>query len=173
MLTRNRGVSMSIYIENELDETFDFDYYELIRRVIEKSLDYIGCPYEPEISVTLTDNSGIHVINNEFRGIDKPTDVLSFPMIEYFTPGEFDFLEENDAAFNPETGELIMGDIVVSVEKVKEQAREYGHSEIRELGFLVAHSMLHLFGFDHMEEDEMKVMEQKQKEILEELDIKR
>ena len=164
---------MSITIEKEVEESFAFDYETLIKNVVEKSLDYIECPYETEISVTITDNKGIQIINNEFRNIDKPTDVLSFPMIEYITPGEFDFLDEVDDAFNPETGELVLGDIVVNIEKVKEQANEYGHSEVRELGFLIAHSMLHLFGFDHIEENEMKIMEQKQENILEELDIKR
>ncbi len=164
---------MSITIEKEVEESFAFDYETLIKNVVEKSLDYIECPYETEISVTITDNKGIQIINNEFRNIDKPTDVLSFPMIEYITPGEFDFLDEVDDAFNPETGELVLGDIVINIEKVKEQANEYGHSEVRELGFLIAHSMLHLFGFDHIEENEMKIMEQKQENILEELDIKR
>lgn len=164
---------MSITIEKEVEESFAFDYETLIKNVVEKSLDYIECPYETEISVTITDNKGIQIINNEFRNIDKPTDVLSFPMIEYITPGEFDFLDEVDDAFNPETGELVLGDIVVNIEKVKEQANEYGHSEVRELGFLIAHSMLHLFGFDHIEENEMKIMEQKQENILEELGIKR
>lgn len=164
---------MSIIIEKEVDVSFDFDYEDIIIKVIEKSLDYIKCPYETELSVTLTDNKGIHVINNEFRKIDRPTDVLSFPMIEYAVPGEFDFLEECDDAFNPETGELVLGDIVISAEKVKEQSNEYGHGELRELAFLVAHSMLHLFGFDHMEAEEMKIMEEKQEEILEELMIRR
>lgn len=173
MRIKNRGVVLSVLIEKEVDVSFDFDYEDLIKSVIDKSLDYIKCPYETELSITLTDNEGIHKINNEFRKIDRPTDVLSFPMIEYDVPGEYDFLEEYDDAFNPETGELVLGDIVISVEKVKEQANEYGHTEFRELAFLIAHSMLHLFGFDHMESEEMKIMEKKQEEILEELKITR
>ncbi|MBE5926791.1 MAG: rRNA maturation RNase YbeY [Lachnospiraceae bacterium] len=164
---------MSVIITKDVEVTFDFNYEELINNVIEKALDYIECPYETELSVTLTDNKNIHIINNEFRQIDRPTDVLSFPMIEYMVPGEFDFLENCIEYFNPETGELLLGDIIISVDKVKEQANEFGHTERRELAFLVAHSMLHLFGFDHMEENEMKIMENKQEEILEELQIKR
>ena len=111
-------------------------------------MDYEECPYEAEVSVLLTD-------------------VLSFPMCDYDTPGDFDWLEEHgDDCFHPESGELLLGDIVISVEKVREQAEAYGHSEKRELAFLVAHSMLHLFGYDHMEDEERKIMEAKQEEIL-------
>lgn len=162
---------MSIIIEKETKDTFEFDYENIITNVINEAVDYVHCPYETELSVTLTDNESIRQINNEFREIDRATDVLSFPMIEYEQPGNFDMLEEMDDAFNPETGELVLGDIVISVERAKEQAKEYGHSEVRELSFLVAHSMLHLFGYDHMETEEMKVMEQKQEEILNKLGI--
>jgi probable rRNA maturation factor len=97
-------------------------------------------------------------------------------MVEYDIPSNFSILEEDESlcdCFNPETGELLLGDIMVSLEKVKEQASEYGHSEIRELGFLIAHSMLHLCGFDHVDEDERAVMEKKQEEILNNLKIYR
>ena len=99
-------------------------------------------------------------------------------MINYNTPSGFDELEEDMNSnpqdyFNPETGELVLGDIIISVEKVMEQAAKYGHSETRELAFLVAHSMMHLFGYDHMEADEAKVMEAKQKEVLDILNITR
>lgn len=164
---------MSIVIEKETDDTFDFDYEEVITTVINAAMDYENCPYEAEISVTLTDNESIKTINSEFRNIDNPTDVLSFPMIEYDMPGDFSMLEYDDSVFNPETGELVLGDIVISVEKAKAQAKEYGHSSKRELAFLIAHSMLHLFGYDHMEEEEMKIMEFKQEDILKGLDINR
>ena len=107
----------------------------------------------------------------EFRGMEKPTDVLSFPMIEYAVPGEFDFLEEREDCFDPETGELTLGDIVVSKEKVIAQAEEYGHSILREYAFLIVHSILHLTGYDHMEENERRVMEEKQDEIMDLLNI--
>ena len=115
----------------------------------------------------LTDDQEIHRINQEFRGIDRATDVLSFPMGDYETPSDFERLEEvAEDYFNLETGELLLGDIVISVDKVEEQAEKYGHSQARELAFLTAHSMLHLCGYDHMEEDERLVMEKKQEEIL-------
>ena len=135
---------------------------------MEESLDYVECPYDAEVNVLLTDNEGIHQINLDMRQIDNPTDVLSFPMLEYEEPSNFDDVEEAFAdCFNPESGELMLGDIMISVEKVEEQAEKYGHSTTRELAFLVAHSMLHLCGYDHMEDEERLVMEQKQNEILE------
>lgn len=165
---------MSIYIENETDFEIDFDYEELINKVINYSLDFIKCPYEVEINVVLTDNDGIWQVNKEFRNIDKPTDVLSFPMLEYECPGDFDCIDEdNDSLFNPETGELLLGDIMISLDKLDEQAKEYGHSKVREMGFLIAHSMLHLFGFDHMEDDERVEMESLQKQIMDDLEIYR
>ena len=99
--------------------------------------------------------------------------VLSFPMVDYEEAGNFDFLEEADEYFHPESGELMLGDIVISKEKDFSQAEEYGHSIEREYAFLIAHSMLHLFGFDHMEEEERIEMEKKQKAILEQLKILR
>ena len=164
---------MTITIDYETSKKLEFDYEDYIHRVIEKAMDYEACPYEAEINVLITDNEQIQQINAENRGIDAPTDVLSFPMIEYETPADFDALEDMWEVFHPETGELLLGDIVLSVDKIKSQAEEYGHSVERELSFLVAHSMLHLFGYDHMEEDERAVMEQKQREILEQLSITR
>lgn len=157
---------MTIQFEQEYEKDLGIPYEELAGRVIISSLDYEKCPYEAEISVTLTDNNGIHAINREFRNIDAPTDVLSFPMIEYEAAGEFDFLENEDDCFNPETGELLLGDILISLDKVEEQALLYGHSAEREFAFLVAHSMLHLMGYDHINPDEAAVMEVKQEAIL-------
>lgn len=135
--------------------------------MVEASLDYEKCPYEAEVNVILTDNEAIREINREQRQIDSATDVLSFPMVDYETPSDFDHVEEAvEDYFNPETGELMLGDIVISVEKVEEQAEKYGHSQTRELAFLVAHSMLHLCGYDHMEEEERLEMEERQRAIL-------
>lgn len=165
---------MSIFIEKEMEINLDFDYEETIKKVIEYALDYIKCPFEAEVNVVLTDNEGIHQINKEYREIDRPTDVLSFPMVEYEIAGDFEQIdEEQPDLFHPDTGELILGDIMISIDKVKEQAEAYGHSELRELAFLVAHSMLHLFGFDHMEESERQEMEALQNDILNELKIYR
>ena len=159
---------MTVTVEYEAEEKLDLPYEEIIKNVIEESLDYVECPYDAEVNVLLTDNAGIHQINLDMRGIDNPTDVLSFPMCDFETPGDFSHLEETpEEYFDPDTGELLMGDIVISVDKVKEQAEKYGHSQTRELAFLVAHSMLHLSGYDHMEDEERIQMEDMQREILE------
>ena len=165
---------MTFEIENEVEIPFDFDYKKVIQDVILQSLDYENCPYEAEINVLLTGNDEIHEINLEQRQIDRPTDVLSFPMVDYYTPSDFSHLEDGgDIYFHPETGELMLGDIIISVDKVLEQAEAYGHSQTRELAFLVAHSMLHLMGYDHMEEEERIDMERRQEEILNQLGIQR
>ena len=167
-VSAGKDESMTITIDYETDLKLDLPVEEIIHNVIEESIDYVECPFDFEVNVLLTDNEGIHQINLDMRQIDNPTDVLSFPMCDFETPGDFDALEETpEEYFNPDTGELMMGDIVISVEKVKEQAEKYGHSETRELAFLVAHSMLHLSGYDHMEEEERKEMEAMQSEILE------
>lgn len=165
---------MTLNLEYETEIELDFDYKSIIEKVVDKALDQEGCPYEVELNVILTDNQEIRLINKDYRDIDAPTDVLSFPMIDYTTPSDFSGLEEDeDNYFNPESGELMLGDIIVSVEKVIEQAKEYGHSNERELAFLIAHSMMHLFGYDHMEDDERIIMEEKQRNVLEELNINR
>ncbi|MBP3593377.1 MAG: rRNA maturation RNase YbeY [Lachnospiraceae bacterium] len=165
---------MTINIDKEVELAFTFDQDEYVEKVILAAMNFVDCPYEAEINVLFTDNAGIQEMNKEYRGIDRPTDVLSFPMVEYDIPGNFDFLEEEQGdCFHPETGELLLGDIVLSYDKIKEQALEYGHSELRELCFLVAHSMLHLFGYDHMEEEERAEMEQMQRDILNGLNILR
>ena len=159
---------MTINIDIETEKMLDLPYEEIINQVIEESIDYVECPYDFEVNVLLTDNEGIHQINLDMRQIDNPTDVLSFPMCDFETPGDFSLLEETpEEYFNPDSGELMLGDIVISVEKVIEQAEKYGHSVTRELAFLVAHSMLHLSGFDHMEDEERIEMEAMQSEILE------
>lgn len=169
---------MTVNIEYETEIELKLDYNKIINNVVEKAADYEKCPYEIEVNVVLTDNSVIHKVNKEYRQVDSPTDVLSFPMIEYSSPADFYSLEEDmeeyaEDYFNPDTGELILGDIMISVEKVMEQADKYGHSQERELAFLTAHSMMHLFGYDHMEEEEAKIMEAKQSEVLELLGITR
>jgi probable rRNA maturation factor len=165
---------MSFYLEEECEIPFDFDYAALARKVIEFCLEHEGFPYEAEVNLTLTDNDGIHTINKEYRGIDRPTDVLSFPMLSYEAAGNFDFLSaEQEDDFNPDTGEALLGDIVISVDKVREQAESFGHSKEREFAFLITHSMLHLFGYDHIEPQDAEQMETKQRQILEELQILR
>lgn len=165
---------MTIHIEQETTVTFDFDIKEVIEQVIIGTLDYENCPYEAEITVILMDNPSIQEVNMEQRGIAAPTDVLSFPMLEFEKPSEFSKVEEEQAdSFHPDSGELMLGEILLSLDKVRSQAVEYGHSNKRELGFLIAHSMLHLCGYDHMEEEERSVMEEHQSEILKRLSINR
>ena len=174
MVTKGGFIIMSFYLEEEAEVKFTFNYKKLAEKIVDFCLDYSEFPYEAEVNLTLTDNDGIHQINKEFRQIDRPTDVLSFPMLNYNTPGDFSFLDEEDNDdFNPDTGEAMLGDIVISVDKVFEQAESYGHSVEREYAFLITHSMLHLFGYDHMEEEEAKVMEAKQKDILHKMNILR
>ena len=165
---------MTIYLENETDVQFDFDMEETVHCVVEKVLEQEKCPYETTINILLTDDQGIRQFNQDFRKIDRATDVLSFPNIAYETPADFQHVGEEAAdCFEPDTGELVLGDIVISVEKVQEQAKAYGHSERRELAFLTAHSMLHLLGYDHMTKEEAAVMEEKQEKALQELRITR
>lgn len=164
---------MTLIFEEEGELRLDLPCEELATKVIEAALDYEECPYEVEVNLLLTMNDEIQEMNQNFRQIDRVTDVLSFPMIDYEEAGNFEFLEDVMDAFHPESGELMLGDIVISKEKVISQAVEYGHSVEREYAFLIAHSMLHLFGYDHMEDQERIVMEAKQKEIMEQLQILR
>lgn len=168
---------MNIEIEKEVEFVFEFEIEELVNSVIEECLNYENCPYEAKVMVTFTDNEGIRELNKNYRDIDRETDVLSFPMVEYDEPGDFSVLEDNEDnlydCFDPDTGELVLGDIVISVDRAEEQAAEYGHSLKREIAFLIAHSMFHLFGYDHMEDDERKEMESRQREVLEILGITR
>ena len=165
---------MSLFIEEEGGTALPFDVEETARLVVEAALELENCPYEAEVNLLLTTDKEIHRMNMEFRQIDRPTDVLSFPMIEYEMPGDFSGIrEESDDLFDPESGELLLGDIVISKDKVMFQAEQYGHSPRREYAFLIAHSMLHLFGYDHMEDDERRIMEERQRRIMEKVHILR
>lgn len=158
--------SMTVEINYESEKSLDIPYEDIINRMVAASLDFENCPYEAEVSVTIVDDEEIRKINSEYRGIDKSTDVLSFPFNEFESPGNFDDIEESVDAFNPESGELLLGDIILSTEHIIEQAREYGHSETRELAFLVVHSMLHLMGYDHIADEDRVIMEDRQRKIL-------
>lgn len=165
---------MTVNFDTDIELNLDFDYKQAFQDTINACLDYVDCPYETEVNLLITDNDTIHELNKENRGIDRATDVLSFPMIDYAEPADFNFTEEEEIALcNPETGELLLGDIVISMDTAVAQAEEYGHSLKRELCFLVAHSMLHLFGYDHMEDEERLRMEDMQKEILNSIGITR
>ena len=147
---------MTINIEYETDQELGIDYAALASQVADKVLEMEKCPYDAQVNLVLTDNEEIERVNTEFRDIARPTDVLSFPMIPFETPAGYDIVEEDESYFDLDTDELLLGDIMISVPKVFAQAEEYGHSVTREFCFLVAHSMLHLLGYDHMTEDEAK-----------------
>ena len=166
---------MTFYVDNEVDAKFDFDFEEIAREVAEAVLKEEECDYDVEISLTITDDEGIRVINREYRDMDKPTDVLSFPTINYDQPGDFSVIEseQKNGILNPDTGNIAFGDIVINEARVRSQAKDYGHSEKREFAFLIAHSMLHLCGYDHMEEIEAGIMESKQESVLQSLGITR
>lgn len=158
----------------QVDAKFEFDLVQVARKVCEQILRQEGCPYRAEISLVVTGGEEVHQLNREFRGIDRTTDVLSFPGVDFETPADFSLVEENEAAYmDPETECLMLGDIVINAEKVKEQAAEYGHSQLREFAFLVAHSMLHLCGYDHIDPADAEVMEPRQEFAMRELGIGR
>lgn len=159
---------MTINLDFETEKRLELPLEEIITEICGAVIAYEHCPFSCEISVLFTDDEGIRIINRDSRGIDAPTDVLSFPMAEYESPGDFSIFREGDPElFNPDTGDFFLGDIVLNLDRIESQAREYGHSERRELAFLTAHSMLHLFGYDHMAEGERSEMERRQREILE------
>lgn len=161
---------------DEITEDINEEELALAKKVIEHILQKEGCPFDCEVNLTMTDNDGIQAVNKEFRDMDKPTDVLSFPNCDFDTPGEFSQFRDEDVffdCFNPENDYFVLGDIMISRDKMLAQAEEYGHGVTREYAFLIAHSVLHLIGYDHMEEEEAKHMEAKQNEYLNDLGITR
>ena len=160
---RQEKIEVTEELVKELEHTIEFALKE----------EEVNIPFE--ISLLFVDNNEIREINNETRNIDKETDVLSFPMLDYPKDKAFKDVYKNyefDETYM-DGEELVLGDIVLSLEKALEQSKEYNHSFKREASYLVVHSVLHLLGYDHMEEDEKKVMRKREEEILGELDIKR
>lgn len=158
---------MTILLENEKDFELGIEYEQIAHKVVSAVLDYVSCPYECQVNILLTDNEAIRAVNKRMRHIDSVTDVLSFPMIPFEQEADFSIVEQNiPAYFEADSGELLLGDIMISLEKVKEQAQSYGHSVRREYAFLLAHSVLHLSGYDHMKEEERLRMEEAQEKIL-------
>ncbi len=161
---------MKVSIRNNQDKfKVTKEIRDLVRLAVKTALSYMEFPTNSEISVMFVDNAEIRVLNSRHRDIDRATDVLSFPLFEYDENGD---IIEDELDFNP-NGEMILGDIVISLERAAEQAEEYGHSFQREIGFLTVHSMLHLFGFDHMTPEDEEEMFEYQKEILEEMKLTR
>ena len=155
---------MTVLIDNRTDFEITPETEKLFNDVIEESLRYEEFDPQCEISLSIVNNEEIQEINKQYRDIDAPTDVLSFPLLT-FEEGEQADVNEND--------EIMLGDIIISIEKAISQAEEYGHGLKRELAFLTAHSMLHLMGYDHMEDDEREEMFEKQEAILNNLGIRR
>ena len=165
---------MTLYMEDEVGTGWSFDVEETARQVCQAALEMENCPYETQVNLILTDIAGIRELNRQCRGIDRETDVLSFPNVDFEEEGVFDIDENREADyFDPDTGELLLGDIMICVDKVLEQAQNYGHGIRREFAFLVAHSMLHLCGYDHMETEQEARMEMRQEAILAGLGITR
>ena len=159
--------NMTVLLENETERDIGIDYETIAVEVVSATLDYVKCPYECEVDILLTDNEGIHEVNKRMRDVDAPTDVLSFPTIAFQTEGDFSIVEDNVSAyFDAENGELLLGDILISLDRVVEQAAQFNHSIKREYAFLIAHSMLHLSGYDHMDDQERVRMEKAQETIL-------
>lgn len=164
---------MNLIFDDESGLDFNFDLEKTAGDAIEKTLDILGLKYEAEISLLVTDDHTMQDINRKNRRIDNATDVLSFPAMEFEKPGDFSGADEDDSLFDPETGDLILGDIVINALKIRSQAADFGHTELREYTFLVVHSVLHLSGFDHdtpEREEEMLLM---QKKVMNELGITR
>lgn len=169
---------VELYFENISDEEldYDFDCVSLAKQVISYALKKFNCKEKAEVSLYIVSEAYIKEVNKENRGIDKVTDVLSFPNLEFDEPGDLSFTEDEASFYeyhDPESNNLILGDIIICKKRMEEQAISYEHGNKREFAFLVIHSILHLLGFDHIEEDDRVLMEDKQKEILDELDIKR
>lgn len=164
---------MILEFESMVEWPFDFDGEEVASLVINEAIRIEGAPKDCEVSLTIVDDEEIRRINKEFRNMDKATDVLSFPAMEFEKDGGFSNAIDATKEVDMDTGCLILGDIVISYEHVIAQALDFGHTKKREFAFLIAHSMLHLFGYDHMEDDERIRMEEKQEVILSGVNINR
>lgn len=160
---------IDLILENEQDkETVTPEIKDAIFNVCNAVMEEEACNFDAQLSVTLVDNNTIRRINHEQRGIDAPTDVLSFPMLEFDEYGNAEADYETDGEY------VIIGDIVISMERAHEQAKEYGHSLLRETAFLTAHSMLHLLGYDHVDDKKgEELMCEKQEKVLRSLGITR
>jgi len=165
-----------IYVDNRQNKLeITDDFVERLIQVIEFALDEEEVDIKCEVSLLFVDNKEIKEINNDTRGINKETDVLSFPMLEYENKKVFKEIYKDykfsQSDFDGE--ELVLGDIVISLEKALEQSNEFNHSYEREASYLVVHSVLHLLGYDHMEDEEKNIMRSREEEILNKLSITR
>ncbi len=163
-----------INFENEVQFETAFDLEQVANMVCDEVLREENCPYLCEVDLLITDSETVREINSEYRSIDNTTDVLSFPNVDWTTPADYECESFNDELLvDPDTELLMLGQIILNKDRILSQAEEYGHSVKREYAFLIAHSMLHLLGYDHMDDEERKVMEDKQRKYLENLGIGR
>ncbi|WP_313756365.1 rRNA maturation RNase YbeY [Tissierella sp.] len=147
---------MEVYIDNRQDKVqIEEEINIIIEKVAREVLSLENASLDCEISVSFVDNEEIRELNREYRGVDKDTDVLSFPM-------EDEFVVE---------GLILLGDIIISLERALEQSKDFGHSLYREVAYLTAHSIFHLLGYDHMDEEEKNIMREKEKEVMKRLRI--
>ena len=154
-------------LENETEEEVEQSLIDELIEVCNAVMEEEECNFDAEISFTLTDNENIRQINSMYRNIDRATDVLSFPMLEFED-------DETDAVYETDGESVMLGDIVISIEKAREQAKGFNHSFRREMAFLTAHSMLHLLGYDHVDDEEgERIMIEKQNKVLNKLGITR
>ena len=164
---------MTLIIDDLVTDGLDFDYKKTAEDVVNESLKILKFPLPAQVSLSLVSEEEIHVENQQFRNVDRPTDVLSFPMLEYPAPGDFSFIEDDEESIDPDTGEVVLGDIVLCIPRVLSQAQEYGHSVKREYAFLIAHSMLHLMGYDHMNDQDKSQMRRMEEKAMNEAGISR
>lgn len=166
---------MIFSVERDVEKTFPFDEEALFPVIGEAVLRAEHCPFEAEVSLTLTDDDGIRAVNLQTRELDKVTDVLSFPNLTLSAPAAFKeaLKTQYHDCFDPDTGHVFLGDVLLNTDAVFRQAEAYGHSVRREFAFLVVHSLLHLCGYDHMEPADRALMEERQEEVLTALAITR
>ena len=158
-----------ITIESDIDELQDEELFAMLRETISAALDTEGVDLPCEVDVLLTDDEGIQEVNEQMRGVNAPTDVLSFPMLE-LAPGEHPTVEDED----PGSDTVPLGDMCISIERAQAQAQEFGHCFAREINYLAVHSVLHLLGYDHMDEGPMKAqMREHEEAVMKRLDLER
>jgi len=165
---------MTFYVENNTSFPYDNKLKKMVEKVVLATIKQEHFTYDFELNLQITNNEEIKKCNVMFRKINKETDVLSFPNLDFKSPADYSCLNDlnNKSNYiNLDTKEVVLGDIIISYEKVLEQANDYGHSITREFCFLIAHSMLHLLGYDHIKQAEADVMEYKQEAILQKLKI--
>ncbi len=163
-------------VENETSYKPEaYSFKKVLNAVLKQALKDENCPFQDvSVNLLITDEQGIEDYNRTYRNIDKVTDVLSFPNIDFDVPSDFSVIEGHEIDYlDPDTGRLQLGDIVINYKRIQSQALEYGHSEKREFAFLCAHSIFHLCGYDHMDPQEASVMERKQEAVLTALGITR